>query len=140
MAQYEGDYLHIYEANRRLIEFLREIASPVPRPLQVAADVALTHDAVAAARTLAVDKLDPTAARADLLGLAQLAARLGARIDLEALRVPLHAALRAHFDMALAGKREAAFRAADLVALGVQRGPRLALWAMQNQPWNTAPC
>ncbi len=137
MARYEGDYLHIYEANRRLIEFLREIDSPVPRPLQVAADVALTHDAVAAARTLAVDQLDPTAVRADLLGLARLAARLGARIDLEALRVPLHAALRTHFDMALAGKREAAFRAADLAALGVKLGARLDLWAMQNQLWNT---
>ena len=42
MARYESDYLQIYEANRRLIDFLREIDSPVPRPLQVAADVAVS--------------------------------------------------------------------------------------------------
>jgi len=52
MARYESDYLQIYEQNRRLIDFLREIDSPVPRPLQVAADVAVTHEAVDAARRL----------------------------------------------------------------------------------------
>src|SRR5204863_10100141 len=59
MARYEGDYLNIFEANRRLIEFLREIDSPVPRALQIAADVALTHDAVETARRLARGVLEP---------------------------------------------------------------------------------
>src|SRR5439155_24450538 len=52
MRRYEDDYLQIYESNRRLIDFLREIDSPVPRPLQVATDVALTRQAQQCARPL----------------------------------------------------------------------------------------
>ena len=43
MRRYEDDYLGIFDDNRRLMEFLREIDSPVPTPLRVAADVTLTR-------------------------------------------------------------------------------------------------
>jgi alpha-amylase/alpha-mannosidase (GH57 family) len=135
MARYESDYLHIYEANRRLIDFLREIDSPVPRPLQVAADVAVTHEAVDAARRLANGKLDPALAQGELLALWQLAHRLGARIDLSAVRGPYLAAVRGLFERGLAGRREAAAQAADLVLLAQRLGMHLDLWSIQNAFW-----
>src|SRR5436309_3195851 len=135
MARYESDYLQIYEANRRLIDFLREIDSPVPRPLQVAADVAVTHEAVDAARRLAAGKLEPSQAQDELDGLAQLTRRLGARIDLEAVRPPFLAAVRGLFERALAGRREAALQMADLIGLAVRLGMHLDLWTIQNTFW-----
>ncbi len=136
MARYESDYLHIYEANRRLIDFLREIDSPVPRPLQVAADVAVTHEAVDAARRLANGKLDPGLAQGELLALSQLAHRLGARIDLSAVRGPYLAAVRGLFERGLAGRREAAVQAADLILLAQRLGMHLDLWSIQNAFWS----
>src|SRR5436190_3975483 len=135
MARYEGDYLQIYDANRRLIDFLREIDSPVPRPLQVAADVAVTHEAVDAARRLAAGKLEPSQAQEELDGLSQLARRLGARIDLEAVRPPFLAAVRGLFERALAGRREAALQMADLIGLAVRLGMLLDLWTIQTTFW-----
>src|SRR6185436_15454358 len=137
MARYESDYLQIYDANRRLIDFLREIDSPVPRPLQVAADVAVTHEAVEAARRMAAGKLDPGMAQGELEALAQVARRLGARIDLAAVRGPYVAAVRGLFEKALAGRREAALQAADLLYLAVRLGLHLDLWTMQNTLWTT---
>src|SRR5581483_4025438 len=113
MARYESDYLTIYEANRRLIDFLREIDSPVPRPLQVAADVAVTHEAVDLTRRLA-----------------------GGRIDLEAMRGPFLAAVRTLFEKALAGRREAVLHAAELVTLSTRLGMHLDLWSIQNALWS----
>jgi alpha-amylase/alpha-mannosidase (GH57 family) len=132
MTRYQNDYLQIYQSNRRLIEFLREIDSPVPRPLQVAADVAVTHEALQIARDLASD---PMAAEGELLTLAQLAARLGARIDPEAVRVPLQGQMRRFFEEALAGGREAALRMAELAALARRLGVHLDLWPLQNAIW-----
>ncbi|HZX94018.1 MAG TPA: DUF3536 domain-containing protein [Myxococcales bacterium] len=136
MARYESDYLQIYDANRRLIEFLREIDSPVPRPLQVAADVAVTHEAVETARRLAAGKLEPGLAQGELIGLSQVAQRLGARIDLAAVGGPYLAAARALFDRALAGRKEAALHAADLISLSGALGLHLDLWNIQNALWH----
>ena len=136
MARYESDYLQIYDVNRRLIDFLREIDSPVPRPLQVAADVAVTHEAVEAARRLATGKLDPALAQGELEALAQLARRLGARVDFEAVRPPFLAAVRGLFEKALAGRREAALQVADLITLASRLGMYLDLWTMQNTLWS----
>src|SRR5207302_6358948 len=132
-ARYEGEYANVYEQNRRLIEFLREIDSPVPRPLQVAADVALTHEAVEAAAGLASDS---ATAQAELQRISESAERLGARIDRAALRGPFHAAVKGLFDSALSGSRESALQVADLIALGVRIGIHLDLWAMQNALWD----
>src|SRR5204862_274846 len=74
MARYEGEYANAYEHNRRLIEFLREIDSPVPRPLPVAADVALPHEAVAAAAGPATDSAAAQPQRRRLSRLPLLAA------------------------------------------------------------------
>jgi alpha-amylase/alpha-mannosidase (GH57 family) len=136
MARYESDYLQIYEANRRLIDFLREIDSPVPRPLQVAADVAVTHEAVDAARRLAAGKLEPAQAQQELDALSDLARRLGARIDLAAVRPPFLAGIRGLFERALAGRRECAMQLADLIAVAQRIGMHLDLWTIQNSFWS----
>jgi len=135
MARYEGDYRQIFDGNRRLIDFLREIDSPVPRPLQVAADVAMTQEALEIARRLQAATIDPLAAQSELLTLAKLAARLGARIDLEQVRRPLHAEVRSQFDNALAGSVEAAQQTADLLGLARQLNLHLDLWPLQNKLW-----
>ena len=135
MGRYENDYLQIFESNRRLIEFLREINSPVPRPLQVAADVALTREALDTVRALASGGTELAAAQAELVAAHRLAKRLGARIDLEALRVPYQAALRAHFERSILGRKDAAAHLATLVDLGVQLGMSLDLWGVQNALW-----
>jgi len=43
MRRYETDYHEVYESNRRLMEVLREIDSPIPTALRVAADVSRTR-------------------------------------------------------------------------------------------------
>jgi len=108
----------------------------VPRPLQVAADVAVTHEAVETARRLATGKLDPALAQGELEALAQLARRLGARVDFEAVRPPFLAAVRGLFEKALAGRREAALQVADLITLAARLGMYLDLWTMQNTLWS----
>jgi alpha-amylase/alpha-mannosidase (GH57 family) len=136
MGRYESDYLTIYESNRRLIEFLRELNSPVPRPLQVAADVAVTREALQIARGMAGGKLDVGAARTDLLTVMQNARRLGARIDLAALRLPFHAAMQTHFERALRGSRDDALAIAEVAEIGGRLGMHLDLWDLQNALWD----
>jgi alpha-amylase/alpha-mannosidase (GH57 family) len=135
MARYEGDYRQIFDGNRRLIDFLREIDSPVPRPLQVAADVAMTHEAVEIARRLLAVAVEPAMAQAELLALGKQATRLGARIDLEEVRRPLHTAVRAQFAKALQGDSEAARQTAELLGLARRFDLHLDLWQLQNTLW-----
>jgi hypothetical protein len=101
----------------------------------VAADVAVTHDALEATRGLLAGRLDAHAAQAKLLGLSQRARSLGARIDLEALRVPFHDAVQGLFDRAVRGDREAAAQLEELVALGGTLGMHFDLWTLQNALW-----
>ena len=136
MRRYEDDYLRIYESNRRLIEFLREIDSPVPRPLQVATDVALSRQAQQCARALADGKVDLPTAQSDLLATAQLARRLGARIDPQALQPPFHEALHAQVERLLGGQRDAAAQLAGLAELAARLGLHLDLWEAQNRLWD----
>jgi alpha-amylase/alpha-mannosidase (GH57 family) len=138
MRRYEDDYLQIYESNRRLIEFLREIDSPVPRPLQVAADVALTHQAQQCARALAAGRVDVATAQTELLSTAQVARRLGARIDPDAVQPAFHELLQALVGRALSGSREAASQLAGLLELTARLGLHLDLWQSQNRIWDAA--
>jgi hypothetical protein len=140
MARYEDDYLQIYESNRRLIEFLREIDSPVPRPLQVAADVALTRQAHEQARALAQGRVDLATAQAELLGTAQLAKRLGARIDPQAVAPEFQAILKEMVARLVADRRrEAAGSIAGVVQLAEKLGLHLNLWEAQNRVWAAMP-
>lgn len=135
MSRYENDYLSIYEANRRLIDFLREINSPVPRPLQVATDVALTHQAVDAAWALARNKVEFNPAASSLLGIGKLARSLGARLDLEQIRTPVLRKLDELLRQTLSGRPDAAAFLCDLVELGDKLALHLDLWQAQNAIW-----
>jgi hypothetical protein len=140
MRRYEDDYLQIYESNRRLIDFLREIDSPVPRPLQVATDVALTHQAQQCARALADGKVDLATAQSELLATAQLARRLGARIDPAAVHGPFHELLQKLVARLLSGggSREAAAQLSGVLELLPRLGVHLDLWEAQNRLWDAA--
>ena len=70
-----------------------------------------------------------------MISLSQLAKRLGARIDAEAVRPPLHQHMRDFFDAALHGDRESAQRLLQLTELLRRLGVHLDLWALQNQLW-----
>jgi hypothetical protein len=137
MRRYEDDYLQIYESNRRLIDFLREIDSPVPRPLQVATDVALTRQAQQCARALADGKLDLATAQPELLATAQLARRLGARIDPAAVQKPFHELLHRLVARLLAGGAgDAAPQLSGVLELAARLGVYLDLWEAQNRLWD----
>ncbi len=139
MRRYEDDYLQIYESNRRLIDFLREIDSPVPRPLQVATDVALTRQAQQCARALADGKIDLTTAQAELLATAQVARRLGARIDPAAVQALFHELLHRLVEQLLGGGAgEAAPQLAGVLELAARLGIHLDLWEAQNRLWDAA--
>jgi alpha-amylase/alpha-mannosidase (GH57 family) len=140
MARYEDDYLRIYDSNRRLIEFLREIDSPVPRPLQVAADVALSRQAHEQARALAQGRADLATAQTELLAAAQLAKRLGARIDPQAVAPEFQDILREMVARLVADRRrEAAGLIAGVVNLAEKLGLHLNLWEAQNRVWAAMP-
>ena len=138
MRRYEDDYLQIYESNRRLIDFLREIDSPVPRPLQVASDVALTHQAQQCARALAAGKVDLSTAQSELLATAHVARRLGARIDQAAVQGPFHELMHSLVENLLAGAREAPPDLAGVLELAARLGIHLDLWDAQNRLWDAA--
>jgi len=138
MRRYEEDYLRIYESNRRLIDFLREIDSPVPRPLQVAADVALTRQAQEQTRAVAEGRVDLNSAHADLLATVQVAKRLGARIDRAAIGPEFHQHLASLVDRFLQGDRDAAGQISGLLELAEKLHVPLDLWAAQNRIWDAA--
>jgi hypothetical protein len=137
MRRYEDDYLRIYDDNRRLIEFLREIDSPVPTPLRVAADVTLTRrilDVTGRARAGAV-RIEE--GERELLATVDLARRLGAHFDVVAVRREVEALVRTRLDALVAGQA-ASQRAVELVGildLARRVGLWLDLWEPQNQFW-----
>src|SRR5262249_21588339 len=106
--------------------------SPVPRPLQVATDVALTHQAQQCARALALGKIDLASAQTELLAAAQLARRLGARIDPAAMQVPFHQLLHELVERLLSGGAAAASR--GRAAPRAARGPPPGLWGGADPP------
>jgi hypothetical protein len=135
LRRYEDDYLRVFEDNRRLMEFLREIDSPVPTPLRVAADVTLTRrilDVTERARSGAAN-LDE--AEGALLGTVELARRLGAHFDVVAVRRDVEAIVGARIDAIVAGQA-ASTRAVELVRildLARKVGMWLDLWEAQNR-------
>jgi alpha-amylase/alpha-mannosidase (GH57 family) len=134
-ARYVNDYRKIFEANRRLMEFLREISSPVPRPLQVAADVAFTHQAAHVAQALAHGETDAPRARAELAAAAGAAKTLGARIDLSVVAPPFAAAVRLGIVRLATGEEVAAEHVSELVELAQRLGWPIELWEAQNLLW-----
>jgi alpha-amylase/alpha-mannosidase (GH57 family) len=133
--RYENDYLQIFESNRRLMEFLREINSPVPRPLQVAADVAISHQASRIAQAMAQGEADTATARSELLSAAETAQKLGARLDPSAVHPFFEEALDAWMVRLSRGQGDAFGEACDLLELAGRLSLWLDLWSAQNEIW-----
>lgn len=141
MRRYEDDYLEIFEDNRRLMEFLREIDSPIPGPLRVAADVTLTRRLLdVTGRALAgMERLADT--EDTLLETVDLARRLGAHLHIAALRQDVEELVRRHVNALVTGQTAASRAAGELVGildLASRLGLWLDLWEAQNRFWTWA--
>ncbi len=137
LRRYEDRYVEIFEDNRRLMEFLREIDSPVPAPLRVAADVTLTVRLVAAVGRARSGELDLEAAGRELGAVVELARRLEAHLRLGPVRRSVEGLVLDRLAALVAGRNPAA-RAAECIgtlALAERLGLRLDLWEAQNRLW-----
>ncbi len=140
LRRYEDRYVEIFEDNRRLMEFLREIDSPVPAPLRVAADVTITARLLAALDRARLGTIDIATAERELGELVALARRLDAHLRLAPVRRRVEALVLDQLAALVAGRNPAA-RAAECVAilaLAERLGLRLDLWGAQNRVWDWA--
>ena len=139
MRRYENDYLDIFAANRRLMEFLREIDSPIPIALRAAADVALSGRLQSLAGQLADGRTDIAIVHGELLSIAQAAQRLGARLDYSVIKPIFDKLVRQRVDaIDHPDEPEPAFRLLEIVDLGLRLGLHLDLAYAQNRIWALA--
>lgn len=137
MRRYENDYLQIFESNRRLMEFLREIDSPIPVALRVAADVAIGQRLLQLMTSLEDGRIDRAVAHGELLGLVDLARRLGANPDLEPLRPIFDGMIRERMTkIGQPSQADWAFELTELIDLGQKLGLPLDLASAQNHLWS----
>ena len=137
LRRYEEHYREIYEDNLRLMEFLREIDSPIPRPLRVAADVTLTRRLLEVTRRARRGELELTAVEAQLSAAVELARRLQAHLRITPVRHDVEALVLDRLE-ALAGARTPVARAAEaaeILAVAERLGMKLDLWEAQNRFW-----
>jgi alpha-amylase/alpha-mannosidase (GH57 family) len=137
LRRYEEGYREIFEDNRRLMEFLRELDSPVPGPLRVTADVTLTARVLRVTGAARRGEVDLAAAEAELSAAVDLARRLGAHLHLDAVRRDVEQLVDDRVSALVAGQAPAA-RAAELagiLSLAERLGLRLDLWSAQNRIW-----
>jgi hypothetical protein len=140
MQRYEDDYLEIFEDNRRLMDFLVEIDSPIPGPLRVAADVTLTRRVLRITGAVRSGELGLPEAERELYGATAMARRLGAHLHLAPVRREVGGAVVRLLEEFLSG-RAAAERAAELTRvldLARQLGLDLDQWDVQNRVWGWA--
>jgi len=140
MRRYAERYQEIFEDNRRLMEFLHEIDSPIPEPLRVAADVTLTRRLLEATRAAREGAREMAAAEAELEELAEVAERLGAHLHGRAILRELGGMIDATMAELVGGRPPAqpAVVLTRLVALARRLGLELDLWAAQNRLWSWA--
>jgi alpha-amylase/alpha-mannosidase (GH57 family) len=140
LRRYEDHYREIFEDNRRLMEFLREIDSPIPGPLRVAADVTLTGRLLDVMRRARAGEVDIATAEAELRDVVELARRLDARLRLGPVRRDVEALVLDRVDALVHGRAPAAraVEAAEILGLAERLGLRLDLWEAQNRVWEWA--
>jgi hypothetical protein len=136
----ENTYRAIFEDNQRLMEFLREIDSPIPGPLRVAADVTLTGRLLRFTAAARAGVADLSAAGPELEATVELAQRLGAHLHLSALRLDVGALAVGLLDELLAGSAPGrrAVELARSLDLAKRLGLALDMWDLQNRLWEWA--
>ena len=119
------------------MEFLREIDSPVPAPLRVAADVTLTRRVLELTRAARAGGAGLEGAERDLEEAIRLVRRLDAHLHTTAVQREVEALLRAHFTELLsgAGPLHAAAGLVRVLSLSRRLGLELDLWSGQNSLW-----
>ncbi len=137
MRRYADHYQEIFEDNRRLMEFLAEIDSPIPNPLRVAADVTLTRRLVHATRAARRGELELSAAEAELEEITSLARRVGAHLHAPTIRREVVELLDHNVLELVSGKPPArpAALLTRLVRMAKRLGLELDLWDAQNRLW-----
>ncbi|MBR2978858.1 MAG: DUF3536 domain-containing protein [Myxococcaceae bacterium] len=136
MGRYENLYQGVFETNRRLMELLREIDSPIPLPLCVAADRSLSHQFEELVRRLEEGRVERAKAHAEFTQLKRTAEKLGVSPDLSPLKPAFDRMLRREMDR-LGGYQsaDAVFELTELIELTQRLGLHLDLSAVQNQLW-----
>jgi alpha-amylase/alpha-mannosidase (GH57 family) len=137
LRRYESHYREIFEDNRRLMELLRDIDSPIPGPLRVAADVTLTGKLLEVTGASLRGELDLDVAEAELTETVEVARRLAARLHLAKVRHNVEALVNDRVT-ALTSGSSAARRAVELcriLELAHRLGLDMDLWDAQSRVW-----
>jgi hypothetical protein len=140
LRRYEDDYLEIFEDNLRLMELLREIDSPVPGPLRIAAEVALSSRLRELTRRTRAGELGIEEAEPEITAAVELAIRLGARLHLAPVRRDVEEAVLARV-AAIRDGNDAGASAPEIsrfLGLTERLGLKVDLWEAQNRLWEWA--
>jgi len=137
LCRNEATYRSIFEDNQRLMEFLREIDSPIPGPLRVAADVTLTGRLLQLTSAARAGVAQVSAFGPELEDTVELARRLGAHLHVAALRTEVGALALVLLDGLLAGVApgKRAVELASSLELARRLGLQLDMWDLQNRLW-----
>jgi len=138
MRRHEAHHLEIFEDHRRLMEFLREIDSPIPAPLRVSADVTLTRRLLEVINRALAGHVDLPEAERALAQAVELARKLGAHLHLAQVRRDAEALVNGRMAALVSGRSPAA-RAEELIDvldLASRLGLWLDLWSAQNRLWD----
>ncbi len=140
LRRYEAHYREIFDDNLRLMEFLREIDSPVPGPIRVAADVTLSGRLLDLTRRTRSGEASTGDAQEELSAIVVLARRLGAHLHLEPLRRAVESLVLERLADLQAGRapEARASEAAEILDAVEEVGLRLDLWEAQNRFWSWA--
>jgi hypothetical protein len=138
--RHEHRYLEMFEDDERLMEFLREIDSPIPGPLRVAADVTLTRRLLEVTAEAAAGRIPLREAEAVLGAAVQQARRLGAHLHLLPVRLQVEGIVRGRLAALLdgGGGEAEAREVVEILELAHRLGLGLDLWDAQNRVWDWA--
>ena len=138
LKRHEAHHLETFEDHLRLMEFLREIDSPIPPPLRVSADVTLTHRLLEVINRALAGNVEVAEAERALVQAVELARKLGAHLHLVPVRRDAELLVNRRMEALVQGRSPGA-RAEELVGvldLAAKLGLWLDLWSAQNRLWD----
>ncbi len=137
LARYRDTYRKIHEENRRLVQFLIEMQSPIPPPLKAAAQVTLDAELEDLVEMLAAGDGEIAVVHARLLALFAEIRRLGITLASEPARAEIARLVGARIEAICEhGDRAAARELIELLDLAEDVGLVPDLWQPQNLFWD----